>query len=73
MNKALLDTDIFSEVQKGRNSNIVTKARAYRDTFGSYTISVITVLEIIKGWHKRQRQDRIQQFLNVITDVEVLN
>ncbi|MEQ8466289.1 PIN domain-containing protein [Coleofasciculus sp. E1-EBD-02] len=73
MNKALLDTDIFSEVQKGINSNIVTRARAYRDTFGSYTISVITVLEIIKGWHKRQRQDRIQQFLNVITDVEVLN
>ncbi|MBE9129507.1 MULTISPECIES: type II toxin-antitoxin system VapC family toxin [unclassified Coleofasciculus] len=72
MNKALLDTDIFSEVQKGINPSIVTRARAYRETFGYYTISVITVLEIIKGWHKRQREDRIQQFLNVITDAEVL-
>ena len=72
MDKALLDTDIFSEVQKGINQRVATRATAYRNAFGCYTISIITVTEIVKGWHKRQREDRIQQFLAALTDVEVL-
>lgn len=32
----------------------------------------ITVLEIVKGWHKRQREDKIQQFFAQIAVAEVL-
>ena len=32
----------------------------------------MTVTEIVAGWHKRQREDRIQQFLAEIDSAEVL-
>jgi tRNA(fMet)-specific endonuclease VapC len=67
LDKALLDTDIFSELQKGINQRVVTRATTYRNAFGCYTISVITVTEIVKGWHKRQRENGIQQFLAAIS------
>ena len=63
MNEVLLDTDIFSEILKGVNRNVATKATAYRAVFGQYTISVITVMEVVKGLHKAQRENRIRQFL----------
>jgi len=72
LDKALLDTDIFSEVLKGIDSHVVAQATAYRAIFGRYTISTITVLEIVKGLHKVQREDRIEQFLDGIVTVDVL-
>lgn len=32
----------------------------------------MTVTEVVKGWQKRQREDRIQEFLAEIANVEVL-
>ena len=72
MDKSLLDTDIFSEVSKGIDPRVVARATAYRAAFGYYTISAITVLEVIKGFHKLQREDRIQEFLSKLSDMEVL-
>ena len=72
MDKALLDTDIFSEVLKGIDPHVVAQAIAYRAIFGRYTISTITVLEIVKGLHKMQREDRIQQFLDGLTTIDLL-
>ena len=72
MDRALLDTDIFSEILKGRNQNVVAKAIQYRSAYGYYSISVITVLEIVKGFHKLQREDRVQQFLDGLPGVELL-
>ncbi|MFI5454378.1 MAG: hypothetical protein ACHRXM_02915 [Isosphaerales bacterium] len=48
MNKAVIDTDIFSELGKGVNQTVVGNGAAYRATFGRYTISVITVMEIVR-------------------------
>jgi tRNA(fMet)-specific endonuclease VapC len=72
LDKALLDTDIFSEVLKGIDPHVVAQAIAYRAIFGRYTISTITVLEIVKGLHKMQREDRIQQFLDGLTTIDAL-
>ncbi|MBI3989429.1 MAG: type II toxin-antitoxin system VapC family toxin [candidate division NC10 bacterium] len=72
MDKALLDTDIFSEILKGVHQNVVAKATSYRTTFGHYTISTITVIEIVKGFHKLKREDRVQQFLAGLPTVELL-
>lgn len=72
MNKALLDTDIFSEISKGVNQNVAAKATAYHAVYGYYTLSAITVLEIVKGFHKVQREDRIQNFLAVLPTIELL-
>jgi tRNA(fMet)-specific endonuclease VapC len=64
--------DIFSEILKGVNQNVVASATRYHSTFGYYTISVITVLEIVKGFHKLNREDRVQQFLAGLPAVELL-
>lgn len=73
MDKAVIDTDIFSEIRKEIAQQVVERANIYRQNFGHYTISVITVLEVTKGWRKRQREDRIQEFIRDISDVEVLS
>lgn len=72
MPSSLLDTDIFSEVLKGIDPLVITRAIDYRATFGHYTISTITVMEIVKGLHKVRREDRIQQLLATLTTVELL-
>lgn len=72
MEKALRDTDVFSEILKGIDQNVVAKASIYRAAFNVYTTSVITVMEIVKGFHKVQREARLQQFLTGLSNVELL-
>ena len=72
MVKALLHTDIFSEILKGVDQNVADRAITYHNAFERYTISVITVMEIVKGFHKLQREDSIQRFLTGLTTVELL-
>jgi tRNA(fMet)-specific endonuclease VapC len=47
MNKALLDTDIYSEILRAVNLTVAVHAHAYRQTHGRLTLSVITVLEMV--------------------------
>jgi len=64
MERALLDTDIFSEVLRGRTQAVVAKADAYLATFGKFTVSVITVAEMVEGLKWKGRQDAIDQLLS---------
>lgn len=72
MEKALLDTDILSESLKRIDQRVVSRSDAYLDIYDRYTISVITITEVVKGWRKLQREDRIQRFLADMSDAEVL-
>lgn len=72
MDKVLLDTDIFSEILKGVDRHVRARAIEYRTTLGFYTVSTITVLEIVKGFHKVKREDRIQKFIAGLASVELL-
>ena len=72
MNKVLLDTDIFSYILRRYSPEIILQAAAYLVEFERFTISAVTVTEIVKGWHKQQRNDRVQQFLSILPEVEVL-
>lgn len=71
--KCLIDTDIFSEIRKGKNPSVIRQALAYKAIFKQYTISVITVSEIIKGWKKVNREDRVQEFVKDLEEIEVLS
>ncbi len=71
--KSLLDTDILSEIIKRANPQIVAKAHIYINQFERYTISVITVMEIVEGWRKRKQEERLEQFLNILTSQEILS
>ena len=72
MNKSLIDTDIFSELGKGVNQTVSGNGATYRAAFGRYTISVTTVMEIVRGFQKKQSPRRMQAFLTNIASEEVL-
>ena len=58
--KTLLDTDIFSELMRGKNEVVRARADAYLKQHDRLTISTITVLEVAKGLHKVRREARIR-------------
>ena len=72
MNKALLDTDILSEVGKGIDPNVARNATAYRQAHGFLTLSVISVMEVIQGYQRVGGSRRTQAFRNAIASEEVL-
>lgn len=72
MNKALLDTDIFSEVLKAVNPTVTQNAAAYRRRHGFYTVSAITLMEIVQGFQQIQSTRRMQAFLAIVALEEVL-
>ena len=73
MNKSLLDTDILSEIGKGINPNVARNATAYRNAFGRYTLSVISIMEVLRGFQKKQSHRRMHRFLMTIASEEILS
>ena len=49
---ALLDTDILSEIFRGKNATVMARATAYVQVQGRYRISSITEVEIARGGTK---------------------
>jgi tRNA(fMet)-specific endonuclease VapC len=49
MNKALMDTDILSEIVRGRDRNLLFRERDYLVEWGSLTISAVTLMEVVRG------------------------
>jgi tRNA(fMet)-specific endonuclease VapC len=72
VNKSLLDTDILSEIGKGIDPNVARNAAAYRTAFRRYTLSVVTVMEVVRGFQKKQSSSRLQRFLTAIASEEIL-
>ena len=72
MERVLLDTDTFSEIIKAKNANILRKATEYRQHFGQYIISAVTLTEIVKGFQKRGCQDRILDLVARLAKEELL-
>jgi tRNA(fMet)-specific endonuclease VapC len=73
MNKALLDTDIYSEVLRAINTTVLANARTYRLAHGVLTISVITVMEMVKGFQQVQRPQKISDLLGYVAAEQVLD
>jgi tRNA(fMet)-specific endonuclease VapC len=72
LNKALLDTDTLSEIGKGMNPTVTGNAIAYRRAFGHYTLSAISVMEIVSGHQRRQAGQRIAQFLASLASEDII-
>jgi predicted nucleic acid-binding protein len=68
----LLDTDILSEIIKKRDAQVVGRATAYLAEEERFTVSALSVMEIVYGFHRVQREDRIGQFRSLIADHDVL-
>lgn len=72
MNKALLDTDIYSEILKAVSPTVIANASTYRQSHGILTLSAITVMEVVKGCQQVQATARLQRFLNAVAKEEIL-
>lgn len=71
MNEMLLDTDIFSEITKAKNLNVAARASAYRRQVGPYSITSITVMEVVKGLQKMGQPTRVQQFVGLLGTLKI--
>lgn len=72
MNKALHDTDIYSEVLKAVNPTVAVNAARYRQQHGVFSLSVITVVEVVSGFQWAQNTRRLQNFLTAIASEDVI-
>jgi predicted nucleic acid-binding protein len=57
---------------KGVNQTVAGNGATYRAAFGRYTLSVITVMEIVRGFQRKQSPRRLQAFLTNIASEQVL-
>lgn len=64
---------MLSEIIKGRDQVVARSATAYRETFGYYTMSAVTVMEIVRGLQKKQAAHRLPHFLASIAQEEVIS
>jgi tRNA(fMet)-specific endonuclease VapC len=72
VSSVLLDTDNYSEVIKGINPMVTQNAIAYRRANGVLTLSVVTVMEIVRGFQQNQSIRRLTDFLTAVASEEVL-
>jgi len=70
--RSLVDTDILSELRRAVNRTVVTNAALYRLTEGRITISSVTVVEVVQGYQRIERDDLARRFLVSLQDYEVL-
>ena len=71
MSKTLLGTDVYSEILRAVNSTVIGHTRSYRQAYGRFTFSVITVMEMVKGFQQIQRPQKITSLLTYAASEEV--
>ena len=60
MRRVLLDTDMLSEVLKGRDQAVTQNAGIYAGEHGRFTFCSVTVLEILYGLHYRDARRQLR-------------
>lgn len=70
--KALIDTDILSELQRNKNEQVRAHATAYEDKHGAIAISSMSIFEVLHGWHQVNRPERAEAFLKWIDGADIL-
>jgi tRNA(fMet)-specific endonuclease VapC len=71
--EALLDTDMLSEVIKGRDASVRDRARAYLTRYRQLTTSSLTLLEIAYGFARKGRSTELEAYLLHLAHVRVLS
>jgi tRNA(fMet)-specific endonuclease VapC len=68
--RSLLDTDTLSAINKAHDRQLL--AERYLATFGLFTFSSVTVMEIVRGYYQAARLERLGEFIASLADHEVL-
>jgi predicted nucleic acid-binding protein len=72
VDKALLDTDILSEILRARDQQVIAQVVAYKAQHEQLTTSVVTIMEIVKGFHKVGRTQALDRFLQGLKTSELI-
>jgi tRNA(fMet)-specific endonuclease VapC len=72
VNKSLVDTDTLSGISKAYDQELLATAERYVATYGYYTFSSVTVMEVVRGYHLAGRLEKLSEFLASLADHEVL-
>lgn len=72
MNRSLLDTDTLSAINKAYNRQLLATAERYLATYGLFTFSSVTVMEVVRGYYLAAKLERLREFMAGLTDHEVL-
>ena len=73
VNRVLIDTDLLSEIRKGRNGHAVAWSIDYLGHHPRFTVSALTVAEAVRGYRKAGQEQRLGKFLRFLpTSLEVL-
>ena len=70
--KVLLDTDILLEIVKDKNREVAQRAESYLASHGAYTVSALTVVEVIRGLRHSGRDHEIPGMMSSFSKAEVL-
>lgn len=57
---------------KGVNVTVAANAAAYRAAFGRYTISAVTLMEVVRGYQWKQASRQLANFLTAAAQLEIL-
>ncbi|MGL4514163.1 MAG: PIN domain-containing protein [Lacipirellulaceae bacterium] len=67
-----MDTDILSEVIKGRDATVCANAAAYVREHGHLSVAACTVAEVVRGYASRSRVAELDAFLKTLASQEVV-
>ena len=73
LNKSILDTDTYSEILKGKNSQVASNAKSYLFHHESFTLCVLTIFEIVWGLQRMERTSRIKELEQELLNVDVIS
>ncbi len=69
---SLLDTNVVSEMMRGRNAQVLSHAAAYRSQHGRFNASDITRYEILRGIRARNATRLLANFLVLSQEIDFL-
>lgn len=72
MEKALLDTDILSEILKGKDAQVLAHASQYLAEHARFAFSAMTLYEIIRGFRAAKAVSQLASFVKLADDSDVV-
>jgi len=72
MDESLLDTDILSEVLKGKDQQVLATAQQYLNEHQRLAFSTITLYEIVRGMRAKRAARQFTKFLQMVANSDVL-
>src|SRR5947208_813319 len=72
MRELLLDTDMLSEVFKGRDAGVAAHGAAYRVSHRGFTFSLVSKFEVLRGLKWSNATAQLASFAKVCRDARIL-